>query len=166
MPRANRHFLPGHVWHLTHRGHERDFLLKFARDRNNYMRWLYEARKQRRQGQALPFACFVRTDEPLNPVMSRGRQKARPDPITHYTHDPITHITHITHVDRTATPPRSSAEAVVHSPAVEPLHGIVEPFRRAVLPQVVTHQTLQALRVVEATYLARRKHHPRGAHHA
>ena len=80
MPRANGHFLPGHVWHLTHRGHERDFLLKFARDRNNYLRWLYEARKQRR---ALPFACFVRTDEPLNPVMSRGRQKARPDPITH-----------------------------------------------------------------------------------
>jgi hypothetical protein len=31
MPRANRHFLPGHVWHLTHRCHERDFLFKFAR---------------------------------------------------------------------------------------------------------------------------------------
>ena len=46
MPRANRHFLPGHVWHLTHRCHERDFLLKFARDRGNYLRWLYEARKR------------------------------------------------------------------------------------------------------------------------
>lgn len=46
MPRANRHFLPGHVWHLTHRCHERDFLLKFARDRNRYLRWLYEARKR------------------------------------------------------------------------------------------------------------------------
>ena len=46
MPRANRHFLPGHVWHLTHRCHERDFLLKFARDRDNYLRWLFEARKR------------------------------------------------------------------------------------------------------------------------
>ena len=46
MPRANRHFVPGLVWHLTHRCHERDFLLKFARDRNNYLRWLYEARKR------------------------------------------------------------------------------------------------------------------------
>jgi len=46
MPRANRHFLPGHVWHLTHRCHEKDFLLKFARDRNRYLRWLFEARKR------------------------------------------------------------------------------------------------------------------------
>ena len=46
MPRANRHFLPGHVWHLTHRCHERDFLLRFARDRDNDLRWLYEARKR------------------------------------------------------------------------------------------------------------------------
>jgi putative transposase len=46
MPRANRHFLPGHVWHVTHRCHERDFLFKFARDRNCYLRWLYEARKR------------------------------------------------------------------------------------------------------------------------
>jgi len=46
MPRANRHFLPGHVWHLTHRCHEREFLFKFARDRKQYLRWLYEARKR------------------------------------------------------------------------------------------------------------------------
>jgi putative transposase len=46
LPRANRYFVPGLVWHLTHRCHERDFLLKFARDRNSYLRWLYEARKR------------------------------------------------------------------------------------------------------------------------
>lgn len=46
MPRANRYFLPGLVWHLTHRCHQRDFLLKFARDRDSYLRWLYEARKR------------------------------------------------------------------------------------------------------------------------
>jgi hypothetical protein len=32
--------------HLTHRCHMGDFLLKFGRDRNNYRRWLYEARKR------------------------------------------------------------------------------------------------------------------------
>jgi hypothetical protein len=36
MPRANRHFLPGQLWHLTHRCHEKAFLLKFARDRRRY----------------------------------------------------------------------------------------------------------------------------------
>ena len=46
MPRANRYFLPGHVWHITHRCHEREFLLKFARDRTRYLRWLFEARKR------------------------------------------------------------------------------------------------------------------------
>jgi hypothetical protein len=34
MPRANRYHLPGHAWHLTHRCHQREFLLKFARDRD------------------------------------------------------------------------------------------------------------------------------------
>ena len=33
MPRANRYFLPGHVWHITHRCHQKDFLLKFSKDR-------------------------------------------------------------------------------------------------------------------------------------
>jgi len=40
MPRANRHVLPGHSYHVTHRCHDRDFLLKFARDRNAYRSWL------------------------------------------------------------------------------------------------------------------------------
>ena len=46
MPRANRHFLPGYVWHITHRCHRKDFLLKFARDRRSYLRWLGEAKKR------------------------------------------------------------------------------------------------------------------------
>ncbi len=33
MPRANRHYIPGYIWHLTHRCHKKEFLLKFARDR-------------------------------------------------------------------------------------------------------------------------------------
>jgi putative transposase len=46
MPRANRHFLPGYVWHITHRCHQRKFLLKFARDRRRYLHWLFEAKKR------------------------------------------------------------------------------------------------------------------------
>ena len=46
MPRANRYFLPGHVWHITHRCHKQEFLLKFAKDRSCWIRWLFEARKR------------------------------------------------------------------------------------------------------------------------
>jgi len=46
MPRANRHFLAGQVWHVTHRCHERAFLLKFARDRRRYLQWLFEAKRR------------------------------------------------------------------------------------------------------------------------
>jgi len=42
MPRANRYFVPGRVYHLTHRCHNRKFLLKFARDRDAYRRKLRE----------------------------------------------------------------------------------------------------------------------------
>ncbi len=46
MPRAHRYFVPHHVWHLTHRCHQRDFLLKFARDRRRWRQWLFEAKKR------------------------------------------------------------------------------------------------------------------------
>ena len=46
MPRANRHFLPGYVWHITHRCHQRKFLLRFARERRRYLHWLFEAKKR------------------------------------------------------------------------------------------------------------------------
>src|SRR4030042_5525280 len=46
MPRSNRHHLAGYVWHITQRCHRKQFLLKFARDRQTWMRWLYEARKR------------------------------------------------------------------------------------------------------------------------
>src|SRR3990172_2089520 len=46
MPRAHRHFLPGQLWHITHRCHEKSFLLKFARDRRRYLGWLFEAKKR------------------------------------------------------------------------------------------------------------------------
>jgi putative transposase len=46
MPRANRHYIPGYVWHITHRCHKKEFLLKFARDRRRWLQWLFEANKR------------------------------------------------------------------------------------------------------------------------
>jgi putative transposase len=47
MARASRHYLPGnHIWHITHRCHKREFLLKFARDRRTWLKWLFEAKKR------------------------------------------------------------------------------------------------------------------------
>jgi len=46
MARAKRHFIPGYIWHITHRCHKREFLLKFSRDRHRYLQWLYRARKR------------------------------------------------------------------------------------------------------------------------
>ena len=43
MPRASRHYVPQHVWHITHRCHRRQFLLKFVRDRLVLRQWLYTA---------------------------------------------------------------------------------------------------------------------------
>ena len=44
MARANRHHIPGQVWHITHRCHKKEFLLKFARDRKCWVQWLFEAK--------------------------------------------------------------------------------------------------------------------------
>jgi len=46
MPRANRYFLPGYIWHITHRCHKKEFLLKFKKDQNLWLKWLYEAKKR------------------------------------------------------------------------------------------------------------------------
>ena len=33
-------------WHITHRCHKREFLLKFSKDRHRYLQWLYQAKKR------------------------------------------------------------------------------------------------------------------------
>lgn len=42
MPRANRYIVSGPAYHLTHRCHNRDFLLRFAKDRDAYRQLLHE----------------------------------------------------------------------------------------------------------------------------
>jgi putative transposase len=46
MARAKRHYIPGHIWHITHRCHKREFLLKFAKDRQSWRYWLFTAKKR------------------------------------------------------------------------------------------------------------------------
>ena len=40
MPRASRYLMAGYTYHLTQRCHNRDFLLRFAKDRDAYREWL------------------------------------------------------------------------------------------------------------------------------
>jgi putative transposase len=42
MPRPIRFFIPGNVWHVTHRCHNKEFLLDYAKYRSLWMKWLYE----------------------------------------------------------------------------------------------------------------------------
>jgi REP element-mobilizing transposase RayT len=46
MARANRHHIPGQVWHITRRCHKKEFLLKFSRDRKRWLQWLFEVKKR------------------------------------------------------------------------------------------------------------------------
>jgi len=46
VARANRHHIPGQIWHITHRCHKQEFLLKFVRDRKRWLQWLFETKKR------------------------------------------------------------------------------------------------------------------------
>jgi putative transposase len=46
MPRANRFYIPNAVWHITHRCHDRQFLLRFECDRLRWKYWLFQACKR------------------------------------------------------------------------------------------------------------------------
>jgi len=44
MSRANRNFLPGRIWHITHRCHKKEFLLKFRKDKLLWLYWTSQAK--------------------------------------------------------------------------------------------------------------------------
>ena len=46
MARAKRHYIPGQIWHITHRCHKREFLLKFSKNRRRWLQWLFEAKRR------------------------------------------------------------------------------------------------------------------------
>ena len=46
MPRANRHFVPGQIWHLTQRCINRSFLFGVPEERDRWCYWLGEASRR------------------------------------------------------------------------------------------------------------------------
>ena len=46
MPRAKRFYIPGCIWHITHRCHKQEFLLKFARDRDRWIELLFRVKNK------------------------------------------------------------------------------------------------------------------------
>ena len=72
MARANHHVVLGQIWHITHRCHKWQWLLKFARDRRRWMYWLFEAR--RRYG--LVVLNYMVTSNPIH-LLVRGQKKTR-----------------------------------------------------------------------------------------
>ena len=46
MPRANRYYSQGNIWHITQRCHKKEFLLKFSKDRTRLRHWIFEAKKR------------------------------------------------------------------------------------------------------------------------
>jgi putative transposase len=55
MARAKRDFSPGQIWHITHRCHKGEFLLKFTKDRKRWLQWLFESKK----GYGLPILNYA-----------------------------------------------------------------------------------------------------------
>lgn len=45
MARASRCYEPGLIWHITHRCHKREFLLKFIKDKQAWSRWVLASKK-------------------------------------------------------------------------------------------------------------------------
>jgi putative transposase len=45
MARANRHYIPGLVWHITQRCHKREFLLKCSKDKRAWLHWMLAAKR-------------------------------------------------------------------------------------------------------------------------
>ena len=45
MARANRCYEPGLIWHITHRCHKREFLLRFIKDKQAWCRWVLASKK-------------------------------------------------------------------------------------------------------------------------
>lgn len=71
MARANRLFIPGCVWHITHRCHKQEFLLKFDKDRKCWCHWLYEGKT--RYGLCV-LNCIVTSNQTHLLILDTGEQ--------------------------------------------------------------------------------------------
>lgn len=71
MPRANRYYIPNQIWHITHRCHQREFLLKFKRDRERWLHWLFEAKKRF----GLTILNYIVTSNHIHLLVQDGNQQ-------------------------------------------------------------------------------------------
>ena len=71
MPRANRHYIPGYIWHINHRCHKQEFLLRFARDKRRWIAWLFEARKR----YGLSILSYIVTSNHIHLLVSDSSDK-------------------------------------------------------------------------------------------
>ena len=75
MAGAKRHHLSGYAWHIAHRCHKREFLLKFGRDRGRWLQWLFQAKK--RYHPCIP--SYLVTSNHIHPlVMDKGERETIP----------------------------------------------------------------------------------------
>jgi putative transposase len=74
MARANRHHIPEQVWHITHRCHKQELLLKFSRDRKRWLQWLFEAKKR----YGLQILNYVVTSNHIHLLIIDGKEEVVP----------------------------------------------------------------------------------------
>jgi REP element-mobilizing transposase RayT len=79
MARAYRHYIPNGVWHITHRCHQREFLLKFAKDKKRWIAWLYEARKRF----GLRILNYIVTSDPIHLLVLDSGEGVIPNSLQH-----------------------------------------------------------------------------------
>lgn len=77
MARANRHHIPGYVWHITQRCHKREFLLKFDKDKRQWRNWLFEAKKRL----GLCILNYTITSNHIHLLVYDGKKSVIPDSI-------------------------------------------------------------------------------------
>jgi putative transposase len=75
MPRANRNFLPGRIWHITHRCHKKEFLLKFRKDKRLWISWALQAKIR----YGLAILNFMITSNHIHLLAAVLRSRARQD---------------------------------------------------------------------------------------
>jgi hypothetical protein len=71
--------VPGQVWHITHRCHKKEFLLRFARDRRRWVDWqrleTSGIQKLRLSGVCFKNIFCHRQDRRLLDVIMEGNEK-------------------------------------------------------------------------------------------
>ena len=74
MPRAKRHYIadPKYAWHLTHRCHKKEFLLRFKKDKRAWLEWLFRAKKAFH----LPILDYVITSNHIHLLVMGGSHSA------------------------------------------------------------------------------------------